>query len=115
MLTNYKTLKAGYYKVLIGLLVLTTVTFVQPHMFLTGHIFATQIFIGLAKAWIILMYYMHLKGEVLIGKTVIFSVALVTFFFLVVVIDVEHFQFKDASYIASHEQSDVSHATSHED
>ncbi len=113
MLTNYKTLKAGYYKVLIGLLVLTTITFVQPYMFMIDSTFGIQMLIGTVKAWIILMYYMHLKGEKLIGWTVIFAVALVVVFFIIVVTDVKHFQFKDASHITSQEL-DVSHTTSHE-
>ncbi|MFK5938677.1 MAG: cytochrome C oxidase subunit IV family protein [Sulfurimonas sp.] len=114
MVTNYKEQRVGYYKVLIGLLVLTTVTFIQPHMFLTGHIFGVQLLIGLAKAWIILMYYMHLKGETLIGWTIVFAISLVAFFFVVVTIDVSHFQFKDASFITEQQTSvGATHHTSH--
>lgn len=101
MVTNYKAEKAGYYKVLLGLLVLTAITFVQPSMFLTHYTFGMQMLIGTVKAWIILMYYMHLKGEVLIGWTVIFAVFLVAFFFAIVMIDVNYFQFADVSHITS--------------
>ncbi len=101
MVTNYKAEKASYYKVLLGLLVLTAITFVQPSMFLTHYTFGMQMLIGTVKAWIILMYYMHLKGEVLIGWTVIFAVFLVAFFFAIVMIDVNYFQFADVSHITS--------------
>ncbi len=98
---NYKAEYAGYWKVLIGLLVLTAVTFIQPSMFLTEHNFAVQLFIGLVKAWMILMYYMHLKGEKLIIGFTLFSVFLVAFFFLIVITDVNNFQFMDLSHITS--------------
>lgn len=98
---NYKTEKWGYYKVLVGLLLLTALTFIQPSMFLTHMTFGVQMLIGTVKAWIILMYYMHLKGEVLIGWTVIFAVFLVLFFFTIVMIDVNYFQFGDVSHITS--------------
>lgn len=98
---DYKKERGGYYKVLVGLLVLTAITFIQPSMFLTDYTFGTQLLIGTIKAWIILMYYMHLKGEVLIGWTVIFAVFLVAFFFAIVMIDVNYFQFADVSYITS--------------
>jgi len=101
MVTNYKAEKAGYYKVLVGLLVLTAITFIQPSMFLTDYTFGTQMLIGTVKAWIILMYYMHLKGEKLIGWTVIFAVFIVVFFFAIVIIDVNNFQFADVSHITS--------------
>ncbi len=101
MVTNYKAEKAGYYKVLLGLLILTAVTFIQPSMFLTDYTFGMQMLIGTVKAWIILMYYMHLKGEVLIGWTVIFAVFLVAFFFAIVMVDVNYFQFADVSHITS--------------
>ena len=98
---NYAQEKKGYINVLLGLLVLTAVTFIQPHMFLTDHNFAIQMLIGLVKAWMILMYYMHLKGEKLIGATVIFSVGLVIFFFVVVLLDVANFQFANESHITN--------------
>jgi heme/copper-type cytochrome/quinol oxidase subunit 4 len=60
-----------------------------------------QMLIGTVKAWIILMYYMHLKGEVLIGWTVIFAVFIVVFFFSIVMIDVSNFQYADVSHITS--------------
>jgi len=113
---NYKEQKVGYYKVLVGLLLLTTITFVQPHYFLENHTFVTQIMIGVIKAWLILMYYMHLKGEKLIGATVVFAVALVAFFFAVVVVDVDHFQYENASHITSQPHIDVDyHHASHEE
>ena len=105
MVTNnhvdYKAEKGGYYKVLFGLLLLTAITFIQPSMFLTDYTFGTQMLIGTIKAWIILMYYMHLKGEKLIGWTVIFAIFLVAFFFAIVMIDVSYFQFADVSHITS--------------
>lgn len=98
---NYAAEKAGYVKVLIGLLVLTAVTFIQPSMFLTDCNFGVQMLIGLIKAYLILVYYMHLKGEKLIGATVWFSLGLVAFFFLIVMIDVNNFQYGDVSHITS--------------
>jgi hypothetical protein len=44
---------------------------------------------------------MHLKGEKLIGWTVIFAVLVVVFFFSVVIVDVNNFQFADVCYITS--------------
>jgi len=110
---DYNAEKGGYYKVLVGLLVLTAVTFIQPGMFMTESTFAVQMLIGLAKAWLILMYYMHLKGEKLIGATVMFSVFLVVYFFIIVVIDVKDFQFGEESHIVNQAQTGVSktHAT----
>ncbi len=113
---NYEEQKVGYYKVLVGLLLLTTLTFVQPHMFFESYTFVTQLMIGALKAWMILMYYMHLKGEKLIGWTVAFSLVLVVFFFLVVIADVNSFQFKDVSHITSQPHIDVDyHHASHEE
>ena len=102
--TNTKTYeeeRAGYYKVLVGLLILTAVTLIQPSMFLTDYTFGTQLLIGAVKAWMILMYYMHLKGEKLIISTVIFACFLVAFFFIIVMIDVNNFQYGDVSHITS--------------
>jgi caa(3)-type oxidase subunit IV len=102
--TNIKTYeeeRAGYYKVLVGLLILTAVTLIQPGMFLTDYTFGTQLLIGAVKAWMILMYYMHLKGEKLIIATVIFACFLVAFFFIIVMIDVNNFQYGDVSHITS--------------
>lgn len=98
---NYKSEYAGYWKVLVGLLILTAVTFIQPGMFLTDYTFAAQLTIGAIKAWMILMYYMHLKGEKLIGVMGLFSLFLVTVFFIIVIIDVNNFQFGDVSHITS--------------
>lgn len=99
---TYKAQKAGYYKVIVGLLLLTTITFIQPHMFLVNATFGIQLLIAAIKAWLIVMYYMHLKGETLIGWTVGFALALVTIFFAIVMTDVHHFQFKNISYISNH-------------
>ena len=110
---DYQAEKGGYYKVLIGLLILTAVTFIQPSMFLTENIFSVQLFIGLVKALLILFYYMHLKGETLIGFTVVFAVFLVAFFFLIVMIDVNAFQFGDASHITNEVTSAGSSSASH--
>ena len=98
---DYKSEYAGYWKVLIGLLLLTALTLVQPGMFLTDYTFATQMLIGTIKAWMILMYYMHLKGEKLIIWFTWFSIFLVAYFFLLVGIDVANFQYGDVSHITS--------------
>jgi caa(3)-type oxidase subunit IV len=98
---NYKAEQAGYYKVLIGLLLLTALTLVQPGLFLTDYTFVTQMAIGALKAWMILMYYMHLKGEKLIGAMTLFSLFLVIVFFIIVGIDVANFQYGDVSHITS--------------
>ncbi|MCW8821372.1 MAG: cytochrome C oxidase subunit IV family protein [Sulfurovum sp.] len=105
MVTNkidYKIERATYYKVLVGLLLLTAVTFVQPYLFMTGSTFLAQMIIAVVKAWLIVMYYMHLKGEKLIGATVIFALFLVMVFFIIVIgIDVPNFQFGAESHITS--------------
>ncbi len=98
---DYKTEQSGYIKVLLGLLLLTALTFLQPSLFLPNLTFEVQLLIGLAKAWLILMYYMHLKGEKLIGWTVVFAVFIVAFFFGIVMIDVFNFQFADVSHITA--------------
>ena len=98
---NYHEEKKRYYKVLIGLLLLTTLTFVQPFIFQAGT-FGAQMAIAVVKAWLIVMYYMHLKGDKLLGAMSIFSMSLVFVFFIIVVaVDVTHFQFADDSYITS--------------
>ena len=98
---NYDVEKKHYYKVLIGLLLLTALTFVQPFIYQAGT-FASQLLIGVVKAWLILMYYMHLKGDKLIGSMTMFSLALVAIFFIIVIaVDVTNFQFTDESYITS--------------
>ncbi len=104
MLTNYIALRAAYYKVLIALLVLTTITFSVPLAIPAQYAFSAQMLIAAIKAWIILMYYMHLKGEKLIGWTVMFAVFIVVFFFTIVIIDVNNFQFADVSHITSQAQ-----------
>jgi len=98
---DYKREYAGYWKVLVGLLILTAITFIQPSMFLTDYTFATQMLIGTIKAWMILMYYMHLKGDKLIIWMTWFSIFLVAYFFLIVGIDIANFQFGDVSHITS--------------
>jgi len=99
---NYQEEKKVYYKVLVGLLLLTAVTFVQPHMFLAESTFLAQMLIAVVKAYLILIYYMHLKGEKLIGAMVWFALALVTVFFVIVIgIDVSHFQFGAESHITA--------------
>ena len=58
--------------------------------------------IAVIKAWLIVMYYMHLKGEKLIGATVVFALFLVMVFFIIVIgIDVPNFQYAAESYITS--------------
>lgn len=99
---NYQEEKKIYYKVLIGLLVLTAVTFVQPGLFMTHSTFLAQMLIAVAKAWLIVIYYMHLKGEKLIGAMVIFALLLVLVFFIIVIgIDVANFQFGAESHITA--------------
>jgi len=99
---QYQEERTRYYKVLIGLLLLTALTFVQPYYFFENITFTAQMGIAVVKAWLILMYYMHLKGDKLIGTMTLFSLALVAVFFIIVVaIDVTHFQFGAESYITS--------------
>lgn len=108
---NYKEERARYYKVLIGLLLLTTVTFVQPYIFHAGT-FSAQMLIAVVKAWLILMYYMHLKGEKLIGAMVIFALLLVLVFFVIVIgVDVTNFQYGAESYITAPAQTGAEHMT----
>lgn len=97
---NYDEEKGIYYKVLVGLLVLTAITFVQPSLFMTESTFLAQMLIGVVKAWLILIYYMHLKGEKLIGYMVWFALATIVVFFVIVIsIDISNMQFQDESYI----------------
>jgi cytochrome c oxidase subunit 4 len=97
---DYKKERANYYKVLLGLLLLTAVTFVQPHLFMTESNFVAQMLIAVVKAWLIIMFYMHLKGEKLITWMAAFSLFIVfTFFAIVIGVDVQEFQYQDESYI----------------
>ena len=99
---DYKKERLGYYKVLIGLLLLTAVTFVQPHLFMTESNFLAQMFIAVVKAWLIIMYYMHLRGDKLITWMGVFSLFIVlTFFAIVIGVDIQNFQFKEESHITS--------------
>ncbi len=99
-IVDYKKERLVYYKVLVGLLLLTAVTFIQPHLFMEESTFMAQMLIALIKAWLIIMYYMHLKGDTLIGTMGIFSLIIVaTFFIIVIGFDVANFQFGDESYI----------------
>lgn len=98
---NTQAATKSYINILIGLLVLTAITLVQPSMFLTDYTVATQMVIAVIKAWLIVMYYMHLKGEKLIGYLVLGTLAIVAFFFVVVGIDVASFQFQDVSPITN--------------
>ena len=105
--------RANYYKILVGLLLLTAVTFVQPHLFMTESNFAAQMFIAVIKAWLILMFYMHLKGERLIIWMAGFSLFIVfTFFAIIIGFDVPNFQFKDESHITA--PSTATHEAGHE-
>ena len=110
---TYEEEKLGYYKVLVGLLVLTAVTLIQPTMFLENVTFGVQMLIGLVKAWMIVMYYMHMKGEKLIGASVIFAMLLVAFFFVIVMVDVNNFQNKDVSHITSQPKSAAGSSAAH--
>ena len=99
---DYKKERLGYYKILIGLLLLTAVTFVQPHTFMIESTFLAQMLIAVVKGWLILMFYMHLKGEKLIIWMTGFSLFIVfTFFAIVVGVDVQKFQFQDESHITA--------------
>jgi len=98
----YEREKGMYLKILIGLLVLTALTFVQPHLFMKDATFGVQLAIAGAKAWLIVAYYMHLKSEKsVLGLMVLFAMVLVLFFFTTTMIDVSHFQFADESYITT--------------
>ena len=102
-----------YYKVLLGLLVLTAVTLVQPGMFLTDYTMAAQLAIAVVKAWLIVMYYMHLKGEKLIGILVLGTLFIVSFFFVIVLgFDVPNFNFQEISPITK--DAAVAASTAHE-
>jgi len=99
---NYEIEKKKYYKVLLGLLLLTAITFGLPTLFEAGANLPAQMFVAVLKAWLILMYYMHLKGDKLIGLMGIFSLALVLVFFVIVIgFDVANFQFFAESHITS--------------
>jgi len=99
---DYNVEKKIYYKILIGLLLLTAVTFIQPHLFLAGASFVPQMMIAVIKAYLIVIYYMHLKGEKLIISMVWFTLGLVIVFFIIIIgIDVANFQFGAESYITS--------------
>jgi cytochrome c oxidase subunit 4 len=98
---NYEVEKKGYINVLIGLLVLTVITFALPYMFETSANFLAQMLVAVLKAWLIVIYYMHLKGDVLIGTMAWFTLALVVVFFIIVGIDVAHFQYGAESYITA--------------
>jgi caa(3)-type oxidase subunit IV len=110
---NYEDEKGRYYKVLIGLLLLTAVTFVQPYIFHAGT-FTAQMLIAVVKAWLIVMYYMHLKGEKLIGVMVLFSMFLVFIFFIIVIgVDVVNFQFASESHITAAVHGAEVHTSAH--
>ncbi len=97
---NYDEEKGIYFKILFGLLVMTAITFVQPHLFMTENTFLAQMIIAVIKAWMIVIYYMHLKGDKLIGSMVWFTLFLVAVFFIITVsVDVVNFQFASESYI----------------
>jgi len=111
---DYKKERAKYYKVLLGLLLLTAVTFVQPHLFMSESTFLAQMLIAVVKAWLIIMFYMHLKGEVLITWMAAFSLFIVlTFFVIVIGVDVQKFQYKDESYITQPNPASQTDAASH--
>ena len=99
---DYKAERVNYYKVLVGLLLLTAITFIQPHLFMTESTFMAQMIIAVIKAYLIVMYYMHLKGEKLITAMVWFALSLVMVFFIIVIgIDVSNFQFGAESHITA--------------
>ena len=109
---DYKKERLGYYKVLVGLLLLTALTFIQPHLFMTESTFVVQMAIAVLKAWLIIMFYMHLKGDSLIGVMGIFSLVIVaTFFVIVIGFDVANFQYGAESHITGPASAGVEHAT----
>jgi len=116
-LVDYKSENGGYWKVLLGLLILTAVTFIQPGLFLENYTFAAQMLVGTVKAWLILMYYMHLKGETLIITFMYFSLFIVLVFFIIVIgVDVVNFQYLDVSHITSGDTASAvseSHGAAH--
>jgi caa(3)-type oxidase subunit IV len=98
---QYERERKLYYKILFGLLFMTALTFIQPHIYVAGT-FISQMVIAIIKAWMIIMFYMHLKGDNLIGAMGLFSLFLVAVFFIITVaVDVTHFQFGSESYITS--------------
>ncbi len=100
--TKYIEQRNRYFKVLGLLLLLTALTLIQPSMFLSDYTLATQLFIAVVKAWLILMYYMHLKGEKQIITFGYFALFIIAVFFTIVIgFDVANFQFQDVSYITS--------------
>ena len=69
---------------------------------MTGSTFMAQMIIAVIKAYLIVIYYMHLKGEKLITAMVWFSLSLVMVFFIIVIgIDVSNFQFGAESHITT--------------
>jgi len=109
---DYKKERLSYYKVLVGLLLLTAVTFIQPHLFMTESTFLAQMAIAVIKAWLIIMYYMHLKGDNLIGVMGIFSLVIVaTFMVIVIGFDVPNFQYEAESHITGSASAGVEHTT----
>ena len=102
---NYSEDRRRYYKILIALLLLTAVTLIQPYIFHAGT-FTAQMAIAVVKAWLIVMYWMHLKGDKLISAMAIFSMALVFVFFVIVIgVDVTNFQFGAESHITAPEHT----------
>jgi len=98
---QYERERKLYYKILFGLLFMTALTFIQPHIYVAGT-FVSQMIIAVIKAWMIIMFYMHLKGDNLIGAMGLFALFLVAVFFIITVaVDVTHFQFGSESYITS--------------
>jgi caa(3)-type oxidase subunit IV len=98
---QYQKERKLYYKVLFGLLFMTALTFIQPFVYVEGT-FVSQMVIAVIKAWMIIMFYMHLRGDKLIGAMGVFSLSLVLVFFIIVIaVDVTHFQFGAESYITS--------------
>ncbi len=64
--------------------------------------FLAQMLIAVVKGWLILMFYMHLKGEKLIIWMTGFSLFIVfTFFAIVIGVDVQKFQYQDESHITA--------------
>ena len=91
-------------------MLLTAITFGLPSLFDAGANLPAQMLVAVVKAWLILMFYMHLKGEKLIIAMVWFALALVTVFFIIVIgIDVPNFQFGPESYITSQPVEHAAH------
>ncbi len=79
-----------YLKVFIALFILTVLTFLQPYL-MSANLYATvsiQMFLAIVKTVLIVAYYMHLKYESKLFKTiVIIAVITLSIFFIITATD----------------------------